>query len=252
VHSTLGLPFRRAQLGLLDRYRGAIDRSVAPTRRFAEIAARHGWPCTDVVPHAVPPHARTQPRSTRPVAAYSGRLVREKGVAWLLDAYAATADRVPGSQLHIVGDGPDRSQLEAQTQRLGLAERVSFTGHLSRDESQRVLEAAWVQVVPSLWAEPFGLVAAEALMRETPVIASDAGGPAEIVEHGRTGWVVPAGDGPGLSAALVEALSDQARVEDMGRAGRDAAIRNHGEERWIESYLSIYGQLLAEHLRRAN
>jgi len=242
--SEAGLPFRRAQLAMLGRWRGAIDRTVAPSGVMADLLARHGWPCSDVVPHGVPDHVRTEPTADEPMAAFAGRLVPEKGVEWLLEAFGETVQRIPAASLVIVGDGPLRAALEARARDLGIAERVTFSGHLPRPESQRLLERAWVQVVPSLWAEPFGLVAAEALMRATPVIASDVGGPREIVEHGRTGWIVPTGDVSALSNALATALSDHDRTRELGRAGRVDARDRFDQDRWISRYLEIYSELL--------
>jgi glycosyltransferase involved in cell wall biosynthesis len=130
------------------------------------------------------------------------------------------------------------------TQSLGIGQRVTFTGHLPRAEAQAILERAWVQVVPSTWAEPFGLVAAEALMRGTPVIASDAGGPREIVEHGVSGWTIPTRDVDALAEALAAALSDRGLCEQLGAAGRASAVVRFDENAWIAQYLEIYRQVL--------
>lgn len=242
--SEAGLPFRRAQLALLERWRTSIDRIVAPSFAMAEILARHGWQVSEVIPHGVPAHVRASPMGDQPVAAYSGRLVPEKGVEWLIRSFARVTARLPAASLSIVGDGPARTDLERLARTLGISDRITFTGHLPRRESQAILERAWVQVVPSLWAEPFGLVAAEALMRGTPVIASDAGGPREIVDHGVTGWVVPASDEAAMADALVAGLSDVALCQRFGEAGRQAARARHDENEWISRYLAIYGDLL--------
>jgi len=247
--SRAGLPFRRLQLALLARWRRSIDRCVAPSEVMADLLGRHGWPCSDIVPHAVPDHVRTESTADAPLAAFAGRLVPEKGVEWLLDAFAAAVRRVPDASLVIVGEGPSRAGLEARARTLRITDRVIFMGQLPRRESQHLLERAWVQVVPSLWAEPFGLVAAEALMRATPVIASDVGGPREIVEHGRTGWVVPTGDISALSDTLVAALSDRDRTRMLGHTGRIAARERFDENLWISRYLAIYSELLGQNPR---
>ena len=240
--STLGLPFRRLQLSFIHRWRGAIDRFVAPSQVMADLLACHGFPSTDVVPHSVPRHLRIGGTADVPTAAFSGRLVPEKGTVWLLESFALALKQVPEARLLMLGGGPDLGRLKSLAQMLGIAGQVVFTGHLPRAESQRLLETAWVQVVPSLWAEPFGLVAAEALMRQTPVIASDAGGPREIVDHGVTGWVVPTGDHGALSGALTAALSDRKGSAALGRAGMKIAQRRYDEDKWIDAYLAIYSE----------
>lgn len=179
--------------------------------------------------------------------AYSGRLVPEKGVDWLIRAFALAARDRPEWELVIVGDGPDAARLKGLVADHGVTERVRFTGHLTREASNDVLESAWVQAVPSLWAEPFGLVAAEALARGTAVIASDIGGPGEIVSHDQTGWVVETGNDRALAEAITEALSDRAKTQRLGDAGPPVATARFNEADWIEGYLSIYGELLEAH-----
>jgi len=243
----LGLLPRLAQLAVLRRGSSAIDKTVVPSKIMADILKRHNWPVTDIVPHAVPPHQRRREMSASKTLAFAGRLVPEKGVDWLLQAFARVAPGIPGATLQIIGDGPDRPRLEVIARNLGLVEQIEFTGHLAREESQKLLEMAWVQAVPSLWAEPFGLVAAEALARGTPVIASDAGGPAEIVDHGSTGWIVNTGCDVGLAEAILEALDSRERNQTMGRRGAKVAAERYDEGVWIERYIELYCEMLDDH-----
>ena len=91
-----------------------------------------------------------------------------------------------------------------------------FRGWLGKSKIDDELATAWAAVAPSLWAEPLGLVAAEAAVRGVPVVASATGGLAEIVAHGRNGLLFPNGD----EAALSVCLSDIA----SGRAFRDRTV----------------------------
>src|SRR5690606_20495241 len=100
----------------------------------------------------------------------------------------------PTARLRVVGEGPERPALEALARSLGLDGAVSFRGWVSPADVEHELADAWAQVVPSLWAEPLGLIALEAIVRGVPVIASAAGGLGEIVEHGRSGLLFPNGD----------------------------------------------------------
>lgn len=243
--SPLGVVPRLIQNAMAKKWRLAIDRIVVPSQKMTDILQRHGWAASDLVPHAVPEHHRQTDMGQEPLLAFAGRLVPEKGVDWLLRAFAQSKVGSGPGRLVIMGDGPDRPRLEGIAAELGLGTSVVFTGHLARATSQQHLEAAWVQAVPSLWAEPFGLVAAEALARGTPVIASDAGAPAEIVEHGATGWVVKTGDTQALSDTIDAALADRSVASKMGQAGRRIASGRYSETRWIERYLEIYAELLA-------
>src|SRR5581483_3113158 len=112
------------------------------------------------------------------------------------------------AQLLIAGEGPERQQLMSEIRRLQLTSSVTVLGHLSREEMERQFAGAWVQVVPSRWEEPFGLVAAEGSMRGTAVIASDTGGLAEIVRHNETGILFPPGNIAALSEAIYSLLAD--------------------------------------------
>jgi glycosyltransferase involved in cell wall biosynthesis len=137
-----------------------------------------------------------------PLFVFVGRLDREKGVDVLLHAFALLRERVPGARLTIVGRGPLRASLEALAGRLSLLGAVSFAGWRTPAGLEEELAPAWAAVVPSRWAEPFGLVAVEAMVRGVPAVVTDHGGLAETVDHGVSGLHVP----PENVAALARAL----------------------------------------------
>lgn len=146
---------------------------------------------------------------------YCGRLSPEKGVLLLLSAFSKFVDDVPHATLSLVGDGPMREEIERQIGILGLSRSVSITGWLSPGEVDIQLSSAWALVAPSLWAEPFGIAAIEAIIRGIPVIASDSGGLAENIENGVTGLLFT----PGSESSLVQALRRVA-MRTVFRAGR--------------------------------
>jgi glycosyltransferase involved in cell wall biosynthesis len=86
-----------------------------------------------------------------------------------------------------------------------------------------MVRSAWVACVPSLWEEPFGMIAAEAQMHGVAVIASRCGGLAEIVADGMTGYLVPPGDHEALACRLQQLLSDRAVAEALGLRGNARA-----------------------------
>jgi glycogen synthase len=147
------------------------------------------------------------------LVAFAGRLVREKGVHVLLQAFA----EVSGARLELAGDGPERSSLEAEAGRLGVAERVRFLGPLGLSGVLDLYGRASVVCVPSIWDEPFGYSAAEAMAMERPVVAFPSGGLVELLSDGRGFLAEGIGSGP-LARALTEALGDPA-----GRAAAAAA-----------------------------
>jgi glycosyltransferase involved in cell wall biosynthesis len=89
------------------------------------------------------------------------------------------------------------------------------------------------------------MVALEAMERGRPVVASDVGGLPEIVEHGRTGLLVPSGDADALAEALVAVAGDSARAAMMGAAGRERALAEFSQERCTDRIEAIYGAALA-------
>ena len=184
--------------------------------------------------------------SGAPDFVFFGRLDREKGVALLLRAFARMRDQVPGARLRIIGRGPERPALEQMAGDLGLTDAVRFLGWLSLAEIERQLRDAWATVVPSLWAEPLGMVAPESIVRGVPVIASAAGGLGEIVEDGVTGLLFPNNDENGLTEAL-RAVA-QNLVFPLHTLPDDVVARvsaAHGVERYVQRMRQICAEVTA-------
>ena len=151
---------------------------------------------------------------------YVGRLAPEKGLQTLLRAVARLQN--PYS-LRIVGDGPERASLEFLAHAMRIP--VEFRGGLAPAEVADEMRRAGVLVVPSVYAEPLGLVAIEGMATGTLVVASATGGLQETVVPGRTGWLARPGDEQDLAARIAEAISlGTDRTQDYGAAIRKAAI----------------------------
>ena len=171
-----------------------------------------------------------------------GRLIPVKGHLVLLRALARARTRIPDLRLDLAGHGPLEPALRAYVRELRLGDAVRFLGFVS--PVQRAIEEAGIVVVPSL-GEGFGMVALEAMERVRPVIASDVGGLPEIVEHGVSGLVVPAGDAEALADAIVSLAGDPERAESMGRSGRARALEAFRQERCTDSTERLYLDALA-------
>jgi glycosyltransferase involved in cell wall biosynthesis len=120
----------------------------------------------------------------------------------------------------VCGDGGRLAAMRELARRLGVEERVRFTGWLSAEDLALELAEASVVVVPSLWPEPAGLVGIEAHAAGRPVIASATGGVGDWLEDGVNGLCVSPGDAGDLARALNELLEDPDRQAAMGAAGR--------------------------------
>ena len=110
---------------------------------------------------------------------------------------------------------------------------------------QHRLARAWLQIVPSRWAEPFGLVTIEAMGRGTVVVASAVGAQPELIEHGRTGFLVPSEDIDTLSDTMATLLSCRERLIDVGMAARQRASQAFGLERITDRFIDLYQDVLA-------
>jgi glycogen synthase len=133
-----------------------------------------------------------------------GRLVPEKGFAVVLRAMAIAGGPLHHARLSVVGTGPDEQRLRELAADLGIAARVDFLGVRTGAELRRVLNQHRVLVVPSLWEEPFGIVALEGLACGASVVVSDAGGLPEAVSG--HGYLFKRGD-----------IADAARVIALAR-----------------------------------
>ena len=167
------------------------------------------------------------------------QLFPRKGIRFLIEAAAMLVPRFPDLRLVLAGDGFERPELVRLAERLGIAERVTFLGWVANASLPPYYRAAAVSVIPSL-EEGFGIPAAEAMGCETPVVATDAGGLPEVVEHGVTGLVVPRGDATALAGAIGELLDDPERRRRMGEAGRQRALRHFDWDRTAEQLEELY------------
>ena len=188
----------------------------------------------DYVWNGVPPRPNRPPLAGSPRVAFAGRLVAKKGAAVLIAAWPAVA-----------GDGPELANLRQQAAHLGVAGAVDFPGHLTHAALEPILAGAWVQAVPSLWEEPFGIVCAEAMMRGTAVLASDGGGLTEQIEAGETGVLVAPGDVPAWAAAMADLLADRDRCETLGTAARARAGELLTQKAFIDAFIGRYERLCA-------
>lgn len=231
------------QMKLWQRWHHVFDLIVAGSETVKRRLMAEGFEPVELVFYGVPIQPSRRPLSSPPTVAFAGRLAWVKGVDLLVRAFAEVVSQIPEARLILAGDGPEQQRLRGLINELRLSASVSMLGSLPRLEMERHLATAWVQVVPSRWAEPFGLVAAEAMMRGTAVIASTSGGLTEIVHDGLTGLLVPAGDVGRLEEALLRLLRDRDLAEQMGRAGRETAMAHFSEATFVDRFMRLYQTL---------
>ena len=233
------------------RWSGVFTRIIANSDMVRAELLAAGLGPVEVIDYGLPQIAARPALAGPPSVIFAGRLVREKGVDTLLRAFAQVHAVLPRARLTVAGDGPERAALMALAVDLDVAEQVSFVGHISRSQLEQLAADVWVQAVPSRWREPFGLVAAEAMMRGCAVVASNAGGLREFIDHGQTGLLVDGHAPDAWAAALLTLLTDRQRAEALGSQGRDAARIRFDFPRYLDRIATTYDAVRAEHHARA-
>ena len=193
------------------------------------------------VPNGLPIPGAAVPRPTGPLLCVA-RLVPKKGIDVLIRAIAVLDN---ARSLEIVGDGTCRADLEALTRSLGLEHRVTFRGALTSadvDEAYRrcSLVALPCRIDADGDRDGMPTVLVEAMARAVPVVSTDVVGIDELVEHGRTGMLVPPEDPAALASAIDELLRDPDAAAAMGAEGRRHVIEAFAPQRATAALLGVF------------
>lgn len=207
-----------------------------------------------VLPNAVdiqayrdtPPPVATRP----PVVLFIGQLVPRKGYDLLARAMPAVLNAAPEARFVFVSHN---RRGEAELRRIaaagGVADRLEIIGRVSEPEKIRLLHQAAVVAAPSRY-EGFGIPLIEALAAGAPVVTTDVVAGNEIIDHERTGLLVPYGDVAALANALTRLLNDRALGEQLATAGRAEVFARYSAERLAVSLEKLYERLIAEYVPR--
>jgi glycosyltransferase involved in cell wall biosynthesis len=167
-----------------------------------------------------------------------GRLVHQKGFDLLLAAFARIANEVPGWTLHLAGDGPSRSSLAAQAEQLGVADRVTFYGHVKNPVA--LLQSGRVFVLPSRFeGMPNALLEAMACGL-APIVTDASPGPLECVQPDQTGLVVESENVSAIAAAMIRLARDDDLTDRLARQAA-AYIKAHDWEVVEQQWLTVLG-----------
>ncbi len=177
------------------------------------------------------------------VVGFVGRLSAQKGVSYLLQAMASLPDAMrSNTHFVVVGDGEHRAVLERQALDANLTERVHFLG--TRNDTPALYSAFDIFVLPSE-CEAFPMVVLEAMACGVPVIGTDVGDVARIVEHGVSGLVVPPRDTDALRTALCQLIVEPSTARHMGDVAHERVVREHSALRMGQRYLAVYNAVLS-------
>lgn len=227
------------------------DRVVAVSRAVAESMAKRGVPRerltvvrngTIGTPRfaGLPSASAVSPELAHPAIVTVAGMYRRKGIQDLLRAFARLTGRFPDAMLYLVGDGPDRAEMEALAQELGVAARTRFTGFVANPRAH--LAESDVFVLAS-HREPGGLVLCEAREAGCAIVATHVDGNPEMLDDGEAGLLVPPANPEALANAIELLLTDRAARAALVARARHGIGSFH--VRYVcDAYLAIYEQAL--------
>jgi glycosyltransferase involved in cell wall biosynthesis len=173
---------------------------------------------------------------------FAGYLYKLKGAEYLVKAMQIVAKEHEGVKLRIVGNGPDKPRLKKLAKALQIGEKVIFEGFVPHNEMPAYYQGCDIFCFPTL-GEPFGKAVIEAMACAKPVIASNIGGPAEIIRNEETGLLVPPAQPKSLATKINELLDDEKKTKQMGANARKTVIERYSWEKISEIYHELYQSL---------
>jgi glycosyltransferase involved in cell wall biosynthesis len=238
--------------GLLHRIALAVPRDVtiACSSAVARSLGRRGEAgrC-EVIPNPVETDIVEPIAHAGPLVVWCGRLQRWKGVHLFLRMARQILDQHPAARFAVVGgslfgmEPQYPAELKRLAVELGIDAVTEFVGQVA--DSRPWMRASVVLVHSSERPEPFGLVMAEAMVQERPVVAFDAGGASEIIVDGKTGRLVRSGDVDALARAVNDLLGNAEAAAAMGAAGRARAVERFAAGVVARQVEAAYDRVLA-------
>jgi glycogen(starch) synthase len=205
---------------------------------------RHRLPGTRVVYYGIEdpvPIPTGDEASRRVIMAFVGRFVSEKGIPVLLQAVALLKREGLDFEVRLIGDGPERGNLENIIRREDLGDIVKVAGFLRGEEMVKALSDVRVVIIPSVWEETAGLAAIEQMMRGRLVIASNIGGLGEVV--GDAGLRCEPGNASSLASCMKLVILDRSLIDSIGMNARKRARQLFMRARMIQEHATIYGSI---------
>ena len=231
----------------------AVDRLIAVSEAVAQSHRTEGLGNRLVtIANGVAPRAARRGRDALrrewvldrgPVLLMAGRFAPQKGHDLILDALPTVLETEARATLLIAGDGPLLWDVARDVARRGLAGSVRLLGH--RRDLPELMAAADLLVMPSRF-EGLPLVALEAMASGLPIVASDAPGNAEMLEHGQSGWLSPAGDAVAFGRTIVAALADRRRLASVAGAASERQARFYTAARMVAETGAVYDEEAAQ------
>ncbi len=176
---------------------------------------------------------------------FTGRLATNKGLLTLVESMPEVLEEFPDTTFALVGEDEGmKSKIIKKAEKLGVRDSLLITGYIEDyDVFKSAYSAADVYVLPSEY-EAFGIVLLEAMMCETPCIGTNVGGVPEVIEDGKTGYIVDYERSEELSKNMIHLLDDDQKRRMMGKAGRKRVLKKFTWERVAQQISDVYSELI--------
>ena len=182
-------------------------------------------------------------KPTELVIGYVGRLVPLKGVSFLIDAFKIVSGKNSNAKLLIVGDGPQRKQLEYLSGNMKSEKKIIFTGFVPKERMPEIYNTLDIFVLPS-FTEGLSNTLLEAMASGKPIITTPVGGNTELIENGKNGYLVHTRSVKELAERILDLLNAPNERTQMGKAGRTKILNQYTWEKIIPRYEKVYKQVL--------
>jgi len=235
------------------RYRyvpGTFQAFLSPSQFLADKLTEHGFENSECLPlwvdlEGIPEEALTgEPERDEDHVLFLGRLVPEKGVAYLVEAMPHLLKKRPGAKLSVVGGGPQLEELKAQAEKLGLGDAIVFHGRVPHEEVQRFFSTATLQVLPSIWCENSPVTIYESFISGLPMVASRIAGLPAMVREGETGLLAEPRNAVDLADKIATMLGDKELRQELSRGCR-ASLDRYSKAKHMKRLLEVYDEVLA-------
>jgi len=230
------------------KYYKNCDHLIGNTEDIVQYLTKAGWPqdCVHYLPNFVAGEQGTPidrgglytPKNITLILGL-GRLHPNKAFDTLLEAVS----RVPNSYLWLAGEGPEREKLEKLAEKLAIKPRVRFLGW--REDAADLLATCDIFVCPSRH-EPLGNVVIEAWAQSKPVVAADSLGPGTMIEHMKTGLLVPVDDAAMMARAIRHIIDNEDVRDRVAEQGHDVFCENFVENEVVDKYMSFFEERLKD------
>jgi glycosyltransferase involved in cell wall biosynthesis len=233
LHESVAYALRGWVARRLGLYRRNVSLFLAISSFVKERLIDAGYPGDRIVivPNMVSVPDETGAPANGKYAAYVGRISEEKGLETLVEA----ARHMPQIPVWIAGEGPELDHIHEAA-----PENIAFYGQLTKSGLNEFYGNAAFVVIPSVFREPFGMVAIEAMCRGIPVIAANHGALPEIVEDGVSGLLFRPGDAGDLAGKMTQLWNDPALRSVMGNSARDHVAGKFDEDVYFERLMTAY------------